>query len=185
MRELIRFDNRWQAEPLSENRARVFVPGPWAGHRVVLTPGPGAEWSAAHVAGEAAVPDTDAEGWVAGEALRPGTWNQVEASGSLDGGRMVASTGLYIRTLEADRASDRSIAVHIRLSLEGTVSLFFSLTTPDGRCVGAQEVQVSRRARALTVELHTDETLQGPYQLKAVLTAGERILDNARVDVRL
>lgn len=185
MRELIRFDNRWQAEALSENQVRVFVPAPWRGQRAVLHPGPDQDWSAVQMAGEPLRPDEAGSGWLAPDSLRPGAWNDVQASGSVDGGRMVTSSGLYISTLEADLATERSLSVRTRLSVEGSVTLFFSLTGRDGRQVGAQEVQVSRRARALTVELHTDEALKGRYRLKAVLMVGERILDNARIDIDL
>lgn len=185
MRELIRFDNRWQAEALAENRVRVFVPAPWRGRRAVLQPAPGQEWSDVYLGGERLQSDANGEGWVGPESIQLGAWNEVEASGTVEGGRMVASSGLFIRTLEADLSSERSLSVRTRLSMEGAVTLFFTLTGREGVQVGAQEVQVSRRARALTVELHANQELKGRYRLKAVLMMGDRILDNARVDMDL
>lgn len=185
MRQLIRFDNRWQAEAQAENRVRVFVPAPWRGQRAVLQPARGQEWSEVQMGGEPLQPDENGEGWVGPQSIQLGTWNEVQVSGTVEGGRMVASSGLFICTLEADLATERSLSIRTRLSMEGAVTLFFTLTDPDGRQVGAQEVQVSRRARALTVELHAKEELKGRHRLKAVLMIGDRILDNARIDIDL
>lgn len=122
--------------------------------------------------------------WSVGTAFRHGDWNTVSLSGGeASGARLVASSNLHIRSLEAAPTSDRSLSIRVKLSDEGIVTLYFSLTGADGHEAGRLEVVVGRRTRDLTVEMPVTESLSGSYRLKATLIVGDRVLDNARLEI--
>lgn len=197
IREQIRLDERRHAHSINGQNVSVFVPGSWAGARVVLKPGTRAAWTGAEAGGKDLPHDAHEHVWSAGEALEPGQWNTVKAHGGQTAeGRLEATPHLHLAGLEAKAASQRSLAVRVRLDgpepaptdaetvngarLGALLTVVLSLTAADGRLVGGTEVTLGRRARELTVELPAPR--HGLYRLKAVLCEGEQIIDNARID---
>lgn len=92
---------------------------------------------------------------------------------------------MRITKLEASKASDRSLSVHVHLSVPGLVTLLLTLTAPDGQEVGGAEVLVGRKTRELTVEVPLDHPVRGTYRLKATLSQADGVVDNARIDIHV
>lgn len=169
IREQIRLDGRWQTRRLDDDSVSVFVPGSWADKQVVLRTGQEKDWRAE-------------------SHLQPGQWNPVELpAAASEGARLVASDDLHITRLQAGKVGDRSLG--IRISVAGTVAepclltLDFTLTAADGRRVGAMDVAVSSKHRDLSLDMPLMAPLTGPHRLKATLSCGERVVDNARLDI--
>lgn len=158
------------------------MPAPWRQKRVVLTRRPDLRWERAEIAGRPLLSEGQADQWLAGPEITFGQWNTVTAvGGNPDDARLVASEALHIRSLEAAAATDRTLLVRVRLTTEDPITLFLTLSTAEGRQTGALEVPVERQTHEITVEMPTGDRMHGTYRLKAVLMAGERVLDNARI----
>lgn len=186
MREQVRLDNRWQTRQVSAQRSDVFVPAPWAGKQVVLHPARGQAWTGANVKGEELHRSESGE-WMA-DPIEPGAWNVVRVEGgTLDGARLIATERVSISTLEASVASDRSLSVRLRLSdgAQGPVTIVLTVTGPDGRQVGGTEVMLSRKTRELSVAIPLPTVRSGDYRLKATVSDGDHVVDNARIEVRI
>lgn len=169
IREQIRLDGRWQTRQIGEHTVSVFVPGSWTDKQIVLR------------AGEDKV-------WRAEPNLQPGQWNPVELPpGALKGARLVASDDLHITRLQAAKAGDRSLGIHICLARDvaapGPLALNFTLTAADGRRVGAIDVVLRGKNHDLSLEMPLAVPLAGPHRLKATLSCGERVVDNARIEI--
>lgn len=188
IREKIRLDG-WQARPVNGRTASVFVPGPWNDKRVVLKPGSSPAWSTAQIGNTELTREQGEDAWKASPALRPGHWNTVTTDGDTPGSRLEASAPLHITALEGRAANQKSLAVRVRLNgpeetQPGLLTIVFSLTSVIGRLAGGTEVTVSSRTRDLSVELPLPDS-RGLYRLKAALCAGDRVIDNARIDVQV
>jgi hypothetical protein len=169
IREQIRLDGHWQTRRIDGRSVSVFVPGSWADKQVVLRAG-------------------EEQNWRAEPTLQPGQWNKVELpADTSDGARLVASDDLRITRLQAGVTGSRSLG--IRIALAGTapepclLTLDFTLTAADGRRTGAMDVVVSSKNRDLSLEMDLPAPLRGPHRLKATLSCGERVVDNARIDI--
>jgi len=169
IREQIRLDGRWQTRRIDDHSVSVFVPGSWADKQVVLRSGE--------------EKDLRAE-----PNLQPGQWNTVELPADTpDGTRLVASDDLRITRLQASVAGNRKLG--IRIALAGAapepclLTLDFALTAADGRRTGAMDAVVSSKNRDLSLEMDLPAPLTGPHRLKATLSCGERVVDNARIDI--
>lgn len=171
---------------MSAEQTSAFVPAPWADKHVVLQSARGQNWTRASIDGVQAE-RTEAGNWaVAG--VQPGAWNAVNAEGgSLDGARLVASERLHISTLEATVGADRSLSVRVRLSegALGPVTIVLTVSAADGRQVGGTEVMLSRKTRELSVALPLSYAKAGSYRLKASVSDGDHVNDNARIEVRI
>ena len=188
IRDQIRLDGRWQTRPLDARTVSVFVPGPWAEKKVVLTSDAASGWTAAEVGGVPLRQDTTEQGWSASPHLKVGHWNTVQTDGHTAGGRLVASEPLHIVGLDAKSANQRSVSVRIRLEggdEQGLIGIVITLSSAAGAHVGGNEMTVSGRTRDLTVEVPVKSYRPGAYRLKAALLAGDRVVDNARVDLTL
>ena len=171
VREFIRLTGRWVSERRSGNAADVFVPGAWVGESLTVR---------------------EASGEVRPVAVEvtPGEWNRVETNGPVDGARLEAANPLQFTGLEVTPAGEKSLAARVRLS-EATgmpkalLTLVFTVTAPDGRQVGGQEVTVSTRTRDLSLEIPLSEPARGNYRLKVSLCMDDRVLDNARLEIAL
>jgi hypothetical protein len=201
IREQVRLADRWQARQENATEASVFVPGPWGGKQVILVGGEGQALADVRVGGSEPEPGSEPNSWVANTNLTPGGWNQVKADGDLSGARLEASNPLHIARLEATVASERSLSVRVRITdaviaeappeggeapcllSAGLLSLFFTLTTPEGRQVSGMEVMLGRRTREISIEMPSPEPLSGSYRLKAALGTDEYVIDNARIDL--
>lgn len=153
---------------------------------MVLQPGKGQEWTSASVEGESLQP-AETGGWRA-TPVRPGTWNSVSTEGgSVEGARLVAVGSLHISSLEATVAPDRSLSARVRLSegAQGPVTITLTVTAPDGRQVGGTDVVLSRKTRELSVALPLSNARAGDYRVKATLSDGEHLVDNARTEVKI
>jgi hypothetical protein len=192
IREQIRLDGRWQARPVEDHAVSVFVPGAWEEKRVVLEPAPGIAWADALAGGTSLPREPETGVYTAGPHLAPGQWNTVSLpDGDPAGGRLVASAHLHICCLEAAPASNRSLAVRVKLDGPeggaaaqgaGLLSIVLTLTAPDGSLLGGTDLTIASRTRDLSVELPLPGTRSGAFRLKATLCADEQILDNARID---
>ncbi len=186
MREQIRLDSRWQTRNAAEGRVTVFVPAPWADKHVVLQPAQGQNWTGASLEG-APLQRNPAGEWNAA-SVQPGAWNSVTvADGTADGARLVASDQLHISALDASVASDRSLSVRVRLSdgARGPVIIVFTVSAHDGRQVGGTELLLSRKTREVSVEIPLPNIRAGHYRLKATVSDGDHVVDNARLDVKI
>lgn len=190
IREQLRINDRWHARQLSEKAARVFVPGPWANRRVVLTPHTGANWSAARIGEHALEQEPQGGSWKVDSALTPGEWNTVTAEdGALTGAQLTASSVLHISDLEATAVSDRCLSIRIKLAgHEQQVSapadlltIYFSLTDASGEQAGGLEVTIAPKSRGLSIEMPLSRKLSGTYRLKASLCNSVSVIDNARI----
>jgi hypothetical protein len=167
IREQIKLSDRWHAHRLSEHEAMVFIPGPWGGKQVVL------------------INDSDT---VSEVQLAPGRWHQLTtADGDLAAIRLVASNPLHIVHLEATVVARDSLSVRVILSetvaAEPLLSLFVTLTAPDGPQLAGTAVPMERSARDLSVSLPCSRPLSGTYRLKVALCADKSVIDNARAEV--
>ncbi|HYF93825.1 MAG TPA: hypothetical protein VD969_16555 [Symbiobacteriaceae bacterium] len=189
IREQIKLDGRWQVRRIDAESVSVFVPGSWTEKDVILKPGVGHVAVEAAINGQPLVPENAEQGFRTDQQLSPGEWNTVRVAGDLDGARLVARNDLHITALEAVGAVKNSLSVRIRLAGEIAgpclLSLDFSLTAADGCRVGGMEIVVGSKTRDLSVEMPLGASLTGPYRLKATLCCGERVVDNARVDIQL
>ncbi|MDF2629762.1 MAG: hypothetical protein K0R39_3593 [Symbiobacteriaceae bacterium] len=170
IREQIRLDGRWQARQIDENTVSVFVPGSWTDKRVLLRTGDGDAGVSVH--------------------LQPGQWNEVALPpGALAGARLAAGDDLRITRLQATAPGSRSLGIDVSLAGEVTgdapclLTLTFTLTAADGRRVGGMDLAVSNTNCNLSLEMPLTEPLTGPHRLKAALSCGERVADNARIDI--
>jgi hypothetical protein len=159
---------RWQTRPVDERAVSVFVPGSWRSKHIALQ---------------------QASGRQADTQVQPGQWNTVETAGDTAGARLVASHPLRITSLEASSANRRSLAVRVRLAGPdeagaGLLSIVLSLTDTGGQLVGGTELIIAAKTRDFSVELPLPAR-RGAYRLKASLCAGERVVDNARIDLSL
>jgi hypothetical protein len=190
VREQIRLDGRWRVRPASEHAVSVFVPGAWEEKRVLVEPELGAAWASVQAGETSLQPEPEGGAFVAGPHLTPGQWNTIALQdGAPIGGKLVATEQLYIAGLNAAPASNRSLAVRIRLGGDersarnaGLLSIVLTLTAPTGKLVAGTDLTIAARTRDLSVELPLPGAKAGLLRLKATLCAGEQILDNARVD---
>lgn len=190
IREQIRLDGRWQARRLDSESVSVFVPGSWTEKKVLLRPGEKGEPTAAEANGEHLASDQEEPGWQADPSLQLGHWNTVRVSGGLEGTRLVARDELHITRLEASPGGKNGLAVRIclhggKLETPGLLILDFSLTATDGQHVGGMSVAVGSRTRDISLEMPVTVTLHGVFRLKATLSHGDRVVDNARIDLEL
>lgn len=169
IREQIRLDGRWHTQRVDDSSVSVFVPGSWTDKQVVLRAGAEEDWR----------PEPH---------LQPGQWNTVQLpSDTPDGARLVASDDLHITRLQAAAVGSRSLG--IRISLAGAVAgpalltLDFTLTATNGRQVGAVNVVVGNTTRDLSLEMPLAAPLTGPHRLKAALSCGDWVVDNARIEI--
>jgi hypothetical protein len=166
IREQIKLDSQWQTRPIDAETVGVFVPGAWAGREVTVQPAHG------HAG-----------------TVEPGGWNALRLN-ETEGARLEAAHPLHITSLEASAANQRSLAVRLRLSapdgaaVAGLLTIVLSLTATSGKLVGGTDLTVGARTRDLSVELPLPSP-HGTYRLKAALCAGERVIDNARVDIHV
>lgn len=188
IRDQIRLDGLWQTRHQGSRAVSVFVPGSWADKKVLLKPASAGEWTAAQVGTTPLSPDRDEEGWLAGPHLKAGQWNTVQTDGHTAGGRLVASEPIHMVGLEARVANQRSVSVRIRLDggeEQGLLGIVITLSSAAGAHVGGAELTVTGRTRDLTVEVPVKSYRPGTYRLKATLSAGDRVVDNARLDLSL
>lgn len=189
IREQIKLDGRWQAKPLDAESVSAFVPGSWTDKSVILKPGEGSDLNAVMVGGELLQSAQDEPGWQTAPQLNPGQWNTVQVTGDLTGARLETSDPFHISRLEA--ANQGRDAVNVRIGLTGSpgtpclLSLHVSLTAADGRHIGGMELVVGNKTRDLSAALPLAAPYAGPVRLKATLCCGERVIDNARVDINL
>ena len=190
IREQLRVNDRWHARQLTNNAARIFVPGPWAERRVVLTPETGTTWSAARIAEQSLDQDPQTGDWEAAASLEPGQWNSVATEGGeVAGAQLTASSVLHISSLEATVLSDRCLSVRVRLAgheqqpsaPQQLLTLYFTLTSPDGSELGGMDVTIAPKSRGLSIEMPLPHSIAGIYRLKASLCCDETVIDNARI----
>lgn len=195
IREQIKLDGRWQVRQVDERSVSVFVPGSWTDKSVVLREGEGHPLEAVTVDGEPLQPATAEGGWQTEPGLKPGEWNAVSTQGELTGATLVAGDDLHITDLTATPANRHSLSVRVRLSgsageapgpkIACLLSLYFTLSAADGSQIGALDLVVGNKTRELSVEMPVQDARGGAFRLKATLCCGDRIVDNARIDLQL
>ncbi len=167
MRDQIRLDNLWQAQPISANSRSVFVPAPWEGTEVRLIPLEGAP-----------VP------------LRPptltyGAWNHVEGNAPLHGARLVASPPLHVKRVQCIQNASE-LGVEIDLTRDQVCLLHVTLSDSNGELVTRAYHQIGEPGGHLRTNLELPADIRsGFYRLKVVMTVGDQIVDNARIEVFL
>lgn len=189
MRDVIKLDNPAQARLIDPYAASLFLPGSWAGKRLVLKPAPGVTWSAVQ---------TEAGGtvrlnweWELSHALEPGRWQRVTvAGGPIEGAVLELSDLLHIARLEAWYDPPETLSIRVRLGKspvaagrEGLITLLFTLTDERGEQVGSQEVSVGLKTAELAVAMPITREPVGLCRLKAALCLDQQVADDARIDV--
>ena len=189
MREVIRLDNPAQARLINANSASLFLPGSWAGKRVVLKPAPGVTWSGVQT--EAGEPVRVNGGWELSSALEPGRWQQVTVDGGpIAGAVLELRDPLHIAWLEAWYDPPETLSIRVRLAKspaatgrQGMITLLFTLTDERGERVGSQEVLVGPKTVELAVAMMITREPAGLCRLKASLCLDQQVIDDARIDV--
>lgn len=189
MREVIKLDNPAQARLIDAHAASLFLPGAWAGRRVVLKPAPGVRWSAVQT--QAGETPRQNGAWELSHALEPGAWQRVTvAGGPIEGAVLEMSDPLHIARLEAWYDPPETLSIRVRLGKsptgagrEGLITLLFTLTDERGEQVGGQEVSVGPRTAELAVAMPISREPVGRCRLKAALCVDQQVLDDARIDL--
>ncbi|HWI62526.1 MAG TPA: hypothetical protein VNT75_11845 [Symbiobacteriaceae bacterium] len=188
IREQIKLDGRWQTRPIDAQSVSAFVPGSWTDKAAILKPGAGGA-TAAQVNSETLQPAQDEPGWQTAPHLRSGQWNNIQVEEDLTGARLEASDQFHIAGVDASSQGKNALNVRIRLTGSPAtpclLSLHVSLTAVDGRLIGGMELVVSNKTRDLSAALPLTNAHSGPVRLKVTLCCGERVIDNARIDLTL
>lgn len=189
LREVIKLDNPAEATVRDERSASLFIPGSWAGRRIVLKPAPGVTWSAVETEGGA--PVRQGNDWDLSAAVEPGRWQALTVSaGPVAGAWAEASDPLHIARLEAWYDPPETLSIRVRLGKppaatgrQGLIALLFTLTDERGEQVGHQEVVVGPRTAELAVAMPISREPVGRCRLKAALSVNQQVIDDARINL--
>lgn len=187
MREQIKLDNPAQATLHDKHSASLFIPGSWAGRRIVLKPAPDVHWS--EVRTEVGEPVRLDGSWDLTTAVEPGRWQKLSVEGGPLAGAVVESSDpLHIARLEGWYDPPEAISIRCRLGKSpaatgrnGLITLLFSLSDERGELVGRQEVVVGPKTAELAVALPITRKPHGRCHLKAALCLDQQVIDDARI----
>lgn len=184
VREQIKLTDRWQARPLNDRTASVFVPGAWEGKTIVVEPSPDSSWLPAL-----------AEGLVAG------AWNivTVPEGGTVADASLVAREQVHIADLQVRTVTPQMLSIRVRLAggmppsttagggeapclrETGLLTLCFTLTAADGRQAAGAEIAITPGTCDVQMDMPLLKSTAGAHRLKVALCAAENIVDNARL----
>jgi hypothetical protein len=102
-----------------------------------------------------------------------------------------AISSVVFTQFSADQVDDQTLAMMITLGQPdgeatwGALQLCFTLTACDGRQVGGLICPAFASGAPFSVDLPLPPGLLGPHRLKATLSAGENLMDSARIGLVL
>jgi hypothetical protein len=102
-----------------------------------------------------------------------------------------AISSVRFTQFSADQVDNQTLGIVITLcqadgeAAEGALQLCFTLTASDGRQVGGLICPAFASGAPFSVDMDLPPGLLGPHRLKATLSAGENVVDNARIGLVL
>jgi hypothetical protein len=161
MREQIGLKTAWRTRRDAAGRLEVYLP---------------ATWGRKAVAGDEGEPLAGPGDWQGGQWVPlPPEAPQI--------GRLVACEPLHLKSIRAERVGPRlSLTVQVSTPPKDG-SLTVSLTGPGGHLLAMWTEQLPAGSTQTTLMRHLPEGACGPLRVKVVLLDGDRIADNARIDL--
>jgi len=187
LRPLIRLDDPAYTRPCGAGRATVFIPGAWVARPIWLVPGPGQAWERVRTAlGDARPCDGR---WRADAVLQPGAPQVLQVSGgTLVGAVLQAADPVHIAALAGPTADGGRLRLIVHLEwpagawVAEPVALRLLVTDQGGRLLAVREQPAASGVPAVALDLPAPAE-PGPYRLKALLTRGQQVADEACCDI--